>query len=279
MSKTRAKPIITLTTDFGTSDHYVAAMKGVILSRCPEAELVDITHEIAPYGILAAAYSIHQAASWFPRGTVHVVVVDPGVGTSRRGILVYANSQFFVAPDNGALSFILRDHPKAQVHALTNRKLWLIPTSHTFHGRDVFAPVAAALASGKAKRKETGARLGAPVLLENLVPTAKGRREWRGLVFSVDRFGNVITNFSSADFGFVASSLFEIQAGRGRVSSFYRTFGDADAGRPFAYFGSSGFLELGVNQDSAAATLKLKAEDSLVLRLLSRSGSGKATRA
>jgi S-adenosyl-L-methionine hydrolase (adenosine-forming) len=279
MSKARAKRIITLTTDFGTSDHYVAAMKGVILSRCPGVELVDITHEIPPYGILAAAYSIHQAVSWFPRGTVHVVVVDPGVGTARRGLLVDANGQFFVAPDNGVLSFILRDYPGARVYSLTNQKLWLTPTSHTFHGRDVFAPVAAALASGTIRRKETGPRLSEPVRLGNLAPKAKGRREWIGQVLSVDRFGNVITNFPHADFGFIVSSAFEIQAGRRRVNSFYQTFGDAVAERPFAYFGSSGFLELGMNQDSAAVSLQLSPEDSLVLRLVPRSVAPKAARA
>lgn len=275
MSKARAKPIITLTTDFGTSDHYVAAMKGVILKRCPKAELVDITHDLPAYGILAASYSIHQAASWFPPGTVHVVVVDPGVGTARRGLLVEANGQFFVAPDNGVLSFILRDDPDGRVYELTNHKLWLAPTSQTFHGRDVFAPVAASVASGKVKRKGTGRRLSDPVILDNLLPVAKGRREWAGIALSVDRFGNVITNFSQADFGFVAASGFEVQACRRRVNSFYRTFGEARANQLFAYFGSSRFLELGMNQKSAASNLQVRVGDSLVLRLVPRRGSGR----
>ncbi len=279
MSKPRAKPIITLTTDFGMSDHYVAAMKGVILTRCPGAQLVDITHDISAYGILAAAYAIHQSASWFPQGTVHLVIVDPGVGTERRGILVQAGGQSFIAPDNGVLSFILSHYPKARVYELTNRKLWLEPLSDTFHGRDVFAPVAAALASGLVKRNGVGKRFREAEVLRDLAPKAKGRREWGGVVLSTDRFGNVITNFSRVDFGFIATTGFEVRAGGRRVNSFRRTFGEAREGQIFAYFGSSGYLELGMNQRSAASALDVGAGDRVVLRLVPRAITGKAKRA
>lgn len=279
MRKVRGEPIITLTTDFGTSDHYVAAMKGVILTRCPSARLIDITHDIPPYGILAGAYAIHQAAAWFPLGTVHVVVVDPGVGTERRGILAQAGGQFFIAPDNGVLSFILGGQRDAVVYELTNQKLWQKPVSSTFHGRDVFAPVAAALASGLVRRKDVGKRFGEPLLVPDLAPKANGRREWAGLVLSTDRFGNVVTNFGQAEFGFVASTGFEVQAGRRRVHTFQKTFGDSSRGEVFAYFGSSGFLELGMNQEAAASKLQVAPGTALTLRLVPRAVSGKRPRA
>jgi len=279
MTSPPKRPIITLTTDFGASDHYVAAMKGVILTRCPAAQLVDVTHDIPPYGILAGAYAIHQSASWFPRGTVHLAIVDPGVGTARRGILVDAGGQFFVAPDNGLLSFILRGHPEAHVYELTNRRFWLAPVSATFHGRDLFAPVAAALASGAAKRNDVGKRFREPLVLSNLAPEAKGRHSWTGLVLSIDRFGNVITNFPQADFSFVATSGFSVQAGRRRVDAFKRTFGDARSGHLFAYFGSSGFLEIGLNQQSAASAMQVEPGAPLLLRRTPRAASRKTARA
>src|SRR5580704_12370854 len=139
--------LITLTTDFGTSDHFVGAMKGVIATIAPAARVVDISHEIAPYSIIEGAFVIAQAAPYFPKGTIHLVVVDPGVGSARRAILAESGGQFFVAPDNGVLSMIY-DATKHRVRVITNRKLMRKDVSRTFHGRDVFAPAAAHLAAG-----------------------------------------------------------------------------------------------------------------------------------
>src|SRR5271165_3646940 len=165
MKTSLTAPIITLTTDFGLSNHYVGVMKGVILSICPLAQIVDITHEIPAYNVLAGAYAIQQAAPFFPAETIHIVVVDPGVGTTRRGLLADSRDQYFIAPDNGVLSFILGGNPNAVIREITNSDLWLKRVSATFHGRDIFAPVAAAIGAGKAKPKDAGARVEAPILL------------------------------------------------------------------------------------------------------------------
>jgi S-adenosylmethionine hydrolase len=266
MRKHAAGGVITLTTDFGTRDHYVAAMKGVLASLCPQALVIDVTHELPPFGILAGAYSIHQAAPFFPAATIHIVVVDPGVGTSRRALLVDTGHHFFLAPDNGVLSFILHQNPNAHVWELTNRRLWLDAVSPTFHGRDVFAPVAAALAAGKAKPKDTGWRCGDPVILESLEPAEIERGVWQGTILSVDRFGNVITNFASEGSGAALERGFRLEIGRHRVTAFHQTFGEAPPGQVFSYRGSSGYLEIAMNQRSAAERLGVGPGSSLTLR-------------
>src|SRR5690348_2761518 len=146
------RPIVTLTTDFGLADHFVGTMKGVILGICPQAQIVDISHEVAPFAIAEGAYLVAQAYRYFPKKTVHVVVVDPGVGSGRRAILVEAAGQFFVAPDNGVLSMIYA-RERHRVRAITNGRYFLKPVSQTFHGRDIFAPVAAHLAAGVSAAK------------------------------------------------------------------------------------------------------------------------------
>lgn len=266
MRKHAAGGVITLTTDFGMRDHYVAAMKGVLASLCPEARVIDVTHDLPPFGILAGGYSIRQAAPFFPAGTIHIVVVDPGVGTARRALLVDTGHQAFIAPDNGVLSFILHENPDAHVWELTNRRLWLDAVSSTFHGRDVFAPVAAALAAGKAKPKDTGWRCGDPVILESLEPAEIKPGVWRGMVLSVDRFGNVITNFASEDSGAALEDGFRFEIGRHRVTAFHRTFGEAPSGEVFSYPGSSGYLEIAMNQRSAAERLGVAPGVALTLR-------------
>src|SRR5215469_1286145 len=147
-----AKAIVTLTTDFGLADHFVGVMKGVILNICPQAQIVDISHGVAPFAIAEGAYLIAQAYPYFSKNTVHVVVVDPGVGTARRPILVEAAGQYFVAPDNGVLEMIYA-RQKHQVRAITDSRIFLHPVSQTFHGRDIFAPAAAHLAAGTTPAK------------------------------------------------------------------------------------------------------------------------------
>lgn len=267
MSLPRVSPTITLTTDFGLRDHYVGTMKGVILSRCPDARMVDISHEIPPFSILEAAYTIDQAAPFFEPGTVHLLVVDPGVGTPRRPLCIEASGHYFVAPDNGCLSLIAKRDPRMRARELANRSLWLPSTSATFHGRDIFSPVAAALAGQLARYEDLGPAIQGIQLLGGLEPRAEGGGLWTAMIWSVDRFGNAITNLKASEFPQVSAGRFRIQAGHATVSRFARTFGEAAPDECFAFAGSSGYWELGMNQQSAARRLGLAAGDSITLRL------------
>lgn len=255
------RPIITLTTDFGLEDHYTGTMKGVILSRCPEAQLVDISHNVARFNLYAGAYTIAQSAPYFPPGCVHVVVIDPGVGTERKPLLVEVSKQLFIAPDNGVLSLILARDPGAKVREISNRDLWLPSASATFHGRDVFAPVAAALASGEINPEEVGPILDEAVLLGGLEPHEIQHNHWQGMVLSVDHFGNVITNFRINKFRAALAGKFSLEAGSGRVTETRKTFAEAEPHFCFAYAGSSGYVEIGMNQGDAGGHLMLKPGD------------------
>jgi hypothetical protein len=253
-------PIITLTTDFGLQDHYVGAMKGVILSRCPEAHLVDITHDIPPFSLYAGAYAVDQAAPFFPPGTIHVVVVDPGVGTDRKPLLVECQQQFFIAPDNGVLSLALARTTRNTAREITNRDLWLPHPSSTFHGRDIFAPVAAALASGTSRAEDIGPLLEHIQRLPDLEPIQLDHGAWQGKILSVDRFGNLVTNFR------LPGGSFSLTIGEHVITEFRQSFGAATPGLVFAYFGSSGYLEIAMNQGNAARTVRAAAGDSAILR-------------
>jgi hypothetical protein len=255
--------LITLTTDFGLQDHYVGTMKGVILSRCPSATVVDICHELPAFSVWSGAYAIDQAAPYFPPGTFHVVVIDPGVGTERKPILMEALGQYFIAPDNGVLSLIRRrESGHVIVREISNRDLFLPDSSSTFHGRDVFAPAAAALAAGTVLIEQTGPRVSEIEVLDEVAATPSGTLEWSGKVLSVDRFGNVITNFEAS----LGREPFEVVTPRAVVNIVRKTFGGAQDDVPFTYRGSSGFLEIGINQRSAAHFLGLAPGDAVVLR-------------
>lgn len=256
--------VITLTTDFGLQDHYVGTMKGVVLNRCPGAAVVDICHELPAFSVWSGAYAIDQAAPFFPAGTFHVVVIDPGVGTERKPILMEALGQYFIAPDNGVLSFIRRrESGSVIVREIANRELFLPRPSATFHGRDVFASAAATLAAGKVLPEKTGPLLNEMETLDGIVPVASGPDRWIGRVLSVDRFGNVITNFEAS----MVRGGFELQTSRGTVNTLRQTFGGAPESLAFGYFGSSGYLEIGMNQRNAADFLQLAPGDSITLRV------------
>lgn len=191
-------PIVTLTTDFGLHDSFVGAMKGVLLSRCPGAQLVDICHDVPPQHVRIGALRLAAAARYFPPGTVHLAVVDPGVGGPRRPIAIGAGGQCFVGPDNGLLSLAApRTAPDWQAVELTNRSHWLPAPSNTFHGRDVFAPVAAFLASG-GRLEDVGDAIESLHEL-TLPPPRRSGRTLAGIVLDVDRFGNLITNIREPD--------------------------------------------------------------------------------
>ncbi len=260
MASALVPPLITLTTDFGSADHYVGTMKGVILSRCPQAHIIDISHEITPFSILQAAFTVSQAVPFFPPATVHVVVVDPGVGTARKPILARAQGQYFVAPDNGVLSLVLE--MPAEVWEIANASFRLPNTSQTFHGRDIFAPAAAMLANG-VPPEDAGQKIDCPVLLPDLKP-AEAHGGWQGKILNVDRFGNIVTNFPVEP---LIQSRFKLECAGATVSDFRRTFGEAPSGLCFAYFGSSGYLEIGMNRQSAAAHLGVLPGDNVTLRV------------
>lgn len=243
------KPILTLTTDFGLSDHYVGAMKGVILGICPEAQIVDISHDVTPYAIAEGAFTIAQAYRYFPPGTVHVVVVDPGVGSARRPILMAAAEQLFVAPDNGVLSMIDADRPA--VRLLSNDAYFRHPVSRTFHGRDIFSPVAAHIANGVAP-EEMGPLLDDYVREDYQKPIPSGPQSWRGRVLKIDRFGNLVTNFSLHQFGEIASGNFRLMIGTTEIRLASSTYDGSLPGELFVIAGSSGYLEVSLNQGSAA---------------------------
>lgn len=261
-------PVVTFTTDFGLLDHYVGTMKGVVLSRCPDARLADISHEIAPFSIWAGAYTIDQAAPYFPAGTVHLVIVDPGVGTPRKPMLAEALGQIFIAPDNGVLSLIFARDPQARAREIANRELWLEKPSATFHGRDIFAATAGHIASGAAKPCDVGPELEQIEHLPDLEPIESAAGLWHGRILSIDRFGNTITNFPSAKFTGIAQNRFCISIGGREILGFHETFGAAAPEECFAYFGSSGYVEIGINQRSAALRLGAAPGGQVELRLL-----------
>ena len=258
-------PLITLTTDFGLSDHYVGAMKGVILSICPRARIVDISHGVGAFEIAEAAFTLSQAYRYFPRGAVHVVVVDPGVGTSRRPILAQAAGQYFVAPDNGVLSMVYA-REKHKVRAISSDRYFLQPVSNTFHGRDIFAPVAAHLAGGV-----LAARFGKPIAdylrLDFDKPARTGRHAWTGAILKVDRFGNLVTNFSVEDFADLDKRAFEMAVGPQRINVFAHHYAERGPGEAFLILGSAGYYEISVGQASAAKLLGCAAGAPLELTL------------
>src|SRR5258706_160692 len=249
--------LITLTTDFGLTDHFVGVMKGVILGISPQAHIVDITHECRAYDVSEAAFTVAQAYRYFPPKTVHMVVVDPGVGTSRRPILVEAAGQFFVGPDNGVFAFILSEQ-KHKVRAIANAKYFLQPVSQTFHGRDVFAPVAAHLAKGVPPAR-FGKLVADYLLPHSLKPERTARRGWTGCVLKVDRFGNLITNYLAADFPRALEGPFEMAVGLRQVNQLAANYEQFGPGEVFMIVGSSGYFEISAGQASAAKILGVDA--------------------
>jgi S-adenosylmethionine hydrolase len=248
--------IITLTTDFGRDSAYVAAMKGVILSINPAAVIVDISHGIGPQNIVEGAFVLGEATRWFPAGSIHVAVVDPGVGTERRIVYAQVGGQQYICPDNGLLSYVCRERPPEAAFAVTNRSLFLAEVSNTFHGRDIMAPVAARLSLGLPPRE-----LGPAI--DDLDLLAWPRPERRddaviGRILFADSFGNLITSIRREDVpDDIEPASFAVEAAHQKLAGIVRTYGDAALGTLVALFGSSGLLELAIVQGNAAAQLKL----------------------
>jgi hypothetical protein len=260
------RPIITLLTDFGLADHYVAAMKGVILGICPEAQLVDISHEITPFSIEEGAYTLAQAWECFPKGTIHLAVVDPGVGTSREPVVISTMQHFFVVPNNGLITLVLKTSHVYKTTHITNARFFRKPVSDTFHGRDIFAPVAAHLAKGLSPSR-FGPALAEPLMAGFEKPKPIGAGRWRGVVLKIDNFGNIITNLDWNTCGKIATSPFQLRIGRTRVSHFSNTYGDVPAGQLFVLKGSSEYVEVSLNQSNAAAKLRVAPGSPIELRI------------
>lgn len=243
--------IVTLLTDFGTQDAYVGAMKGVILRHHPKARLVDITHEVRPFAILQGAFLLDSAWSTFPPGTVHLAVVDPGVGGARRAIAMTGGEHFFVGPDNGLFTFVL-EHMATRAVALPAPS----SASATFHGRDVFAPAAAQLAAGTPLER-LGSAVQTPVKLDHAWATRVGEG-WRVHVLHCDRFGNVITNLP-------ASSAGRVRAVNGVAVRAVRTYAEAGPGELLVLAGSASRVEVAIREGSAAARLHASPGDSMIV--------------
>jgi S-adenosylmethionine hydrolase len=238
--------IVTFTTDFGTRDGYAGAMKGVVLSLAPTAQLIDVTHGIPPHDVVAGAVALAQAAPLFPPGTIHVAVVDPGVGGARADIVVAAAGQLFVGPDNGVLSLAAKG--ARRIHAITNAAFRREPVSPTFHGRDVFAPAAGQLAAGAAL-DTAGPLLEAMVDLQ-VPPVHRHGGVVAGEVIHIDGFGNLITSLPGD--AIPADGAVEVEGSAGRFEpTLGRTFSDVEPGALIAYIGSGGQLEIARRDGSA----------------------------
>lgn len=260
-----ANPIITLTTDYGTNDHLVGVLKGVILKIHPDVTIVDITHEVTPFDLLDGALTIASAYGYFPPRTIHVVVVDPGVGTERRPLLVSGQNQYFIAPDNGVLSGVFDKEANFLVRHLTSEHYFLHPVSKTFHGRDVFASVAGWLS----KNWQPGSMGEEITDFKRLaLPRPKEADGFvKGVVLKVDSFGNLLTNFRAEDLAAesVENGEVQLQVGNHAVTRLVPTFANGGAGEPVAYVGSSGYVEIALNRGNASKTLGIGRGTPVVL--------------
>lgn len=268
--------VITLTTDFGLADAYVAAMKGVILGINPEAKLIDICHSIKPQNISQAAFVLSTAYQFFPERTIHVVVVDPGVGTERRAIILRTPRADFIAPDNGVLSYVIKqssarpisvNHRQIELPseleavAITKPEFWRLPVSATFHGRDIFAPVAARLSLGSPPA-DFGEPITSLIILPLLHPYQTAADTLVGHILHIDNFGNLITNIKSDDLPKLAIT---VEVGNQSISGLSRTY--EEGGGLLALIGSSGYLEISLKGGNASTFLDAEVGSEVKIRL------------
>jgi len=261
-------PLITLLSDFGLKDPYVAEMKAVILTICPEAKIVDISHSIEKFNIRMGAFVLASATRYFPKGSIHVAVVDPTVGTGRRAVLVETSQAFFVGPDNGVLMLAAQRDEIKHVYSLTNRKLMLHRISSTFHGRDVFAPAAAHLANGTSP-SYFGHRIKDYVVPHFAAPLLRAH-SIVGEILHVDDFGNIITNIMGTELEKAGLKLDELSIclkGKWFRANLCDAYGNVAPKSVLALIGSHDFLEIAVNQGNAAKTFNAKAGDEVAVSL------------
>ena len=269
-------PVITLLTDFGLQDEYIGVMKGAILSINPRVNLVDINHNITRHDIMQAALTVNASFRYFPKGSIHVVVVDPGVGGKRKAICVQQEGHFFVAPDNGVLTMVIQDAKGEKACAITNRKYFLKPVSDTFHGRDIFAPAAAHLSKGIDMLC-----LGQEIPLSNITrldvpaPFISATNELVATVISIDHFGNLVTNISQATFERFKDNArpkeVVIRLGRSKIQGVSRSYNSVKIGSPVAVFGSRNLLEISLNQGDARTHFNARIGQSVRVKLSRKS--------
>ena len=264
------RPVITLTTDFGWQDPFVGVMKGVILTIAPEVTIVDLTHAIDSHDILGAALVLKSSYRYFPKGSIHVVVVDPGVGGARRPMLATTSGYSFVGPDNGVLNPVLEGESERRLFHLTERRYFLDPISNTFHGRDIFAPVAAWISRGVAAT-ELGEEVSSIVELRLPAVRKIAEKKWVGVILRVDKFGNLITNISETEFAeaFTRETEFLVNLGGHGVSGLRQFYSEALPGELFVIWGSAGLLEISSNQASAADILQADKNQQFTIEVLS----------
>ncbi|GJM23719.1 MAG: hypothetical protein DHS20C16_01340 [Phycisphaerae bacterium] len=257
-------PIITLTTDFGLHDHYVACIKGVIAQIAPDAKIVDVTHEIEPQNILGAAYALSHAMPWFPPETIHLVVVDPGVGTSRGIIAARYGQHTVIAPDNGIISFVHQTYKIEEARIVNNPQIALNQISHTFHGRDIMAPAASHLAKG-GQFSDLGPPTNHVEVLQDVRPNSKPDNRLEGQVIHIDRFGNLLSNIGERDLAKISDDRAELLVSIGSpdsqtkpIGTLQNTYGDASPGDLVSLLSSGGFVEIAVHLGNAQNMLNAK---------------------
>lgn len=271
ISLMRTSPVITLLTDFGLQDEYVGVMKGVILSINPRVQLVDITHNISRHDIGQAALALNASFRFFPKGSIHMVVVDPGVGGERKTVCLKQEGHVFIAPDNGVLTMVIQDKKVRKICAVTRQRYFLKPVSDTFHGRDIIAPVAAHLSKGL-DMLSLGKELGLKDLttLEIPVPFVSAKHELVGAVIAIDRFGSLVTNISERtlkkfqdDEG---SQRVEVRLGRFKIKGVAKSYDSVKVGAPMAIVGSRNLLEISLNQGDAREHFKARIGQTVRIR-------------
>lgn len=261
----RAKSqVIALLTDFGSKDYFVGAMKGAILSVNPDASIIDITHEIERHNIASADFTLRSCYTDFPKKTIFIAVVDPGVGSDRRAILVETDDYFFIAPDNGLLSFIFNSADDFRAFEITKNDYLAGEISRTFHGRDIFAPAAAHLSKG-VDAAHFGAEIHDFVRFNTINPTRRSNGDLEARIIHIDCFGNMITNLREQDL----PEKFIIEVGDRHISKFQKHFSEAKMSEVFMIFGSAGYLEIVAYKDSAAEFLDIQINQKLTVRKLS----------
>ncbi len=255
-------PIITLVTDFGTRDHYVASMKGVILKINPRCRMIDVTHQVTPHDIQEGAFVLANAYSYFPKGTIHLAVVDPGVGGARKPVLLVTQDYYFVGPDNGLFTMIPQKENVEQIIVLDRQKYHLSRVSTTFHARDIFAPVAAHLSLG-IRPNVFGYETNSIKEFKFQKPISK-EGKLLGEILHVDTFGNLVSNIDEGELiRFARGRPFVIRAGRKSIAGLKGGYWEGKKGEPIALFGSGGFLEISVREENAQRVLKMKRRDPI----------------
>lgn len=258
--------IITLTSDFGQQDHYVSTMKAVILGIAPDSRLIDISHEIPPQDVMAGAWVVRNATPYFPDNTIHLVVVDPGVGTQRHPVALKIGNHYYVGPDNGIFSLVA-DQQDYQACKLTNKDFWMSDQSNTFHGRDIFAPVAAHLSNG-IPFHQLGEELKELVTYRWAKPIAD-KDGIQGWILHIDRFGNLISNIPQEMIDkVIGEKRMKIYVGNTILDHFEESYGFVEDGEPVAYIGSSGMLEVAISKGNASEMLSVRkgAQISIILQ-------------